>query len=104
MSLRGRLPGGSAAKELGRDVEIGDLLCVHYAEGVQTPGDGIMFVFDGGTSSASPEDYLLPADELCGAAFTSPAELGSRLPPIMVVRVLAAIEATCTKAIVYLER
>jgi 8-oxo-dGTP pyrophosphatase MutT (NUDIX family) len=96
--------GRECLEELGREVEIGDLLCVHYAEGAQMPGDGIMFVFDGGTCSASPDDYRLPANELCAASFTSPAELDSRLPPVMFVRLLAAIEATRTRAIVYLER
>jgi 8-oxo-dGTP diphosphatase len=96
--------GRECLEELGREIEIGDLLCVHYAEGAHTPGDGVGFVFDGGTSSASPEDYLLPANELCAAAFTLPAKLGSRLPAVMVVRLLAAIEATRTRTIVYLER
>jgi 8-oxo-dGTP diphosphatase len=59
-------------EELCREVEIGDLLCVHYADGVRTPGDGIMFVFDGGTSFASPDDYVLPAEELREVAFTTP--------------------------------
>ena len=91
-------------EELGREVEIGDLLCVHYADGARTPGDGVMFVFDGGTSSAGPDDYVLPAEELCDIAFVPSAELGSHLKPVMVVRMLAAIEAARTGAMTYLER
>lgn len=91
-------------EELGRNVEIGDLLCVHYAPGATTPGDGVCFVFDGGTSSADPRDHVLPADELSDLAFVSPVELDAYVPSVMVDRLLAAIEATTTRAIVYLER
>lgn len=91
-------------EELGRNVEIGALLCVHYAPGARTPGYGICFVFDGGTSSTSPDDHVLPADELSDLAFIRPAELNAYLPSVMVVRLLAAIEATRMQAIVYLER
>lgn len=91
-------------EELGRHVEIGDLLCVHYAPSARIPGDGICFVFDGGTSSADPGDYVLPPDELSDLSFIRPAELDAYLPPIMVPRLLAAIEATRTRMIVYLER
>lgn len=91
-------------EELGREIEVGDLLCVHYAEGTSTPGDGIMFVFDGGTSSASRGTFVLPPEELCDVAFTPPDELGARLPPVMVARLRAAIEASRTGTIRYLER
>jgi 8-oxo-dGTP pyrophosphatase MutT (NUDIX family) len=91
-------------EELGREVEIGDLLCVHYADGARTPGDGVVFVFDGGTSTVQPHEYVLPADELCDVAFVRPADLGSHLPPVMVARLAAAMEACRTGAIAYLER
>jgi 8-oxo-dGTP diphosphatase len=91
-------------EELGRDVAIGALLCVHYAESVRIPGDGVMFVFDGGTSDADPGDLVLPADELSAAAFVPPDDLARHLPPAMVHRLLAAIDATRTHTITYLER
>jgi 8-oxo-dGTP diphosphatase len=91
-------------EELGHEVEIGDLLCVHYADGAHTPGDGICFVFDGGAALASSDDYVLPAEELSALAFVRPTDLDAHLPLVMVVRVLAAIEATTTRAITYLER
>jgi 8-oxo-dGTP diphosphatase len=91
-------------EELGRKVDIGGLLCVHYADGARTPGDGICFVFDGGTTSASSDDYVLPAEELSDVDFIQPGDLGAYLPTVMVVRLLAAIEAAAKGAIVYLER
>jgi 8-oxo-dGTP diphosphatase len=91
-------------EELGQPIEIGGLLCVHYADGVRLAGDGVVFVFDGGRSSAGAGDFVLPADELSAAAFVPPAELGAHLPVVMVRRLHAAITASGTATIAYLER
>lgn len=96
--------GRECLEELGREVEIGDLLCVHYSDRGRLPGDAVVFVFDGGLSSARPDDLVLPADELSAAAFVPPAELGGHLPPIMVSRLHASLTARATGTIAYLER
>jgi 8-oxo-dGTP diphosphatase len=91
-------------EELGRDIDVGPLLCVHYASSTQVPLDGIAFIFDGGTTTLVPGDLTLPADELASAAFVDPADLARYLLPPMVRRVRAAIEAARTGTFAYLER
>jgi 8-oxo-dGTP diphosphatase len=96
--------GRECLEELGRMIEIGSLLCVHYAEGSRLPGDGVVFVFDGGRSASGPDEFVLPADELSAAAFVPSAELGAYVPAVMVRRLHAAIAASGTRTIAYLER
>jgi len=91
-------------EELGREIEVGPLLCVHYAPSANVPLDGVAFIFDGGTTSLAAADLVLPADELASAAFVDPADLDRYLLPPMVRRLRAAIGATRTGAIAYLER
>jgi 8-oxo-dGTP pyrophosphatase MutT (NUDIX family) len=88
-------------EELGREIEVGPLLCVHYVSGTQVPFDGIAFTFDGGTTALTPGDLTLPADELASAAFVDP---GRYLLPPMARRLRAAIEAARTGTFAYLER
>jgi len=91
-------------EELGLDVRVGELLCVHYAPGHQVPADGVAFVFDGGTTALRLADLALPADELAGAAFVPPADLDRYLLPPMVRRLRAAIDAATRHTTTYLER
>ncbi len=86
-------------EELGREIPIGDLLCVHYTE-----GDGVMFVFDAGQIDLNPDDLDLPHNELRSAEFTPPGCLGSRVAAGMTVRLKAAIDAAATGTVSYLER
>jgi 8-oxo-dGTP pyrophosphatase MutT (NUDIX family) len=91
-------------EELGRSIEIGALLCVHYADGSRVPGDGLNFVFDGGTTATPAGEFDLPADELAEAAFVEAGELDGYLPRVMVDRMLAAIGAAADGGTAYLER
>ncbi len=92
-----------ALEELGSEIGVGDLLCVHYSVG-PTGRDGIMFVFDGGRSDTPAGDYVLPADELSEAAFVAPSDLHRHLPAVLVTRLLAAIDAHDAGHPTYLER
>lgn len=91
-------------EELGQPIDIGDLLCVHYTASARLPGDGVMFVFDGGTTDMQAGHFVLPADELAAAAFVPPADLATHLPAAVVRRMLAAVEAAGQGRIIYLER
>lgn len=91
-------------EELGVELEIGLPACIHYAPGVRTPGDGIMFVFDAGVTDRGAAEFTLPPDELRSAAFIPPARLGDRLPAVMVERMRAAIEGADSRTTIYLER
>lgn len=90
-------------EELGRDVAIGELLCLHYVASTGTFVDGLMFVFDGG-QAADPEDYVLPADELSHVAFVPSQSLGAYLVPPLAARMTAALLARRTGRVAYLER
>ncbi|MEQ1704164.1 MAG: NUDIX hydrolase [Ilumatobacteraceae bacterium] len=104
----GESPREAAAREcleeLGHAIEIGPLLCVHYSPGVRVPGDGVMFVFDAGTTETDAGQFVLPADELSEAKFVQPNLLDSYLREIMVRRMHAAIAATQDQHVRYLER
>ncbi len=91
-------------EELGQAVDLGALLCVHYSDGSRIPGDGVNFVFDGGITTRSAQEFDLPAEELAAAAFVAPDDLGAYLPAVMVRRMLAAIAAADDGHTVYLER
>ena len=91
-------------EELGIEFEVGDLLCVHYCHGVRAGDDGVMFVFDAGTTSLEARDFSLPADELRSARFVPPSELGGYLTAVMTRRILAAIDAARDGRPAYLER
>lgn len=91
-------------EELGHDVEVGALLCVHYAPSDRVAADGVAFVFDGGTTRVAVADLTLPADELASAAFVPPGELDRYMRPTMVRRLRTAIDAATAGTVLYLER
>jgi 8-oxo-dGTP pyrophosphatase MutT (NUDIX family) len=90
-------------EELGVEVEVGQLLCVHYCLGPVPPDDGVMFVFDGGMTTARAQDFVLPPAELKSAQFISADDLGAHLVPRMHRRILGAIDAAGAGRPVYLE-
>lgn len=90
-------------EELGSEVAVGQLLCVHYCQGSVVPDDGVMFVFDGGTTTVRAEDFELPPAELKSARFVPIDRLGAHLVPKMEQRMLAAIDAVADGQTVYLE-
>ena len=91
-------------EELGIDLAVRDLLCVHHVEGAQRSDGGIMFVFDAGTVTLSCDDLRLPPEELRSARFVPVDELAAHLLPIMVKRITAAIAAASEGSTAYLER
>ena len=86
------------------DLEIGAPVCIHYAPGVRTPGDGIMFVSDAGVTELDTDDFVLPRDELRSVKLVDPGHLAEHLHTTMVTRMLAAIEGAEAMRTVYLER
>jgi 8-oxo-dGTP diphosphatase len=90
-------------EELGRDVAIGDLLCLQYVASTGEYVDGLMFVFDGGLGVGA-DDYVLPPGELSEAAFVNASELAAFLPSVLLVRMLAVLCAKQTGQTAYLER
>ena len=91
-------------EELGSELALGIPACIHYAEGARTPGDGIMFVFDAGITDRDAGDFALPPDELRSVRFVAPSDFADYLHPIMVTRMLAAIEGADAGRTFYLER
>lgn len=92
------------AEELGVDLDLREPACVHYAPMVRIDGDGIMFVFDGGRTDRTEADFVLPPDEIRSTKFVEPADLHHHLHPVMVTRMLAAIEGADMGVTKYLER
>jgi 8-oxo-dGTP pyrophosphatase MutT (NUDIX family) len=92
------------SEELGVSIDIGALLCVHYSQGGRIPGDGVMFVFDAGTTERDAAQFTLPADELSEAKFVPASQFAAHLPATMVDRLVAAIAAANDQQIRYLER
>lgn len=91
-------------EELGREVDVGPLLAVHYHDSGSRPTDSLMFVFDGGKlSSTGLASLVLPADELLSARFIPPRRIDDHVIPIMAVRLRAAIEAAEDGITRYLE-
>jgi 8-oxo-dGTP diphosphatase len=91
-------------EELGVELAIGIAACIHYAPMVRLPADGVMFVFDAGTTEHDVEDFALPPEEIRSAKFVDPSKLSEHTHPVMVARLLAAIEGAESGMTVYLER
>lgn len=91
-------------EELGVELSVGIPACIHYAPMVRLPADGVMFVFDAGTTGLDVEDFTLPPDEIRSAKFVDPSRLSEHIHQVMVGRMLAAIEGAETGVTVYLER
>lgn len=89
-------------EELGLQVDVGDALVVHYCDGVRTPGDAVLFIFDGGTTDRT--EFVLQADEVGEARFVGPSAVHDFLMPIVADRILAAIRAREAGTTLYLER
>jgi len=92
------------AEELGVVVPPGRLLVVDWVPPRSGRTEGVMFVFAGGTlSPAHQADIRLPAAELRGWAWCTPAEADARLTPLLARRVRAATDALARGATSYLE-
>jgi len=61
-----------------------------------------MFVYDGGLLDATVE-IRLPAEELRGWAWSTPAEAQRRLSPLLARRAIAALEAVTGNVTIYVE-
>ncbi|GIG89433.1 NUDIX domain-containing protein [Plantactinospora endophytica] len=92
------------AEELGLVVSPGRLLVVDWVPPGGGRTEGVMFVFDGGPLRPDQQAAIrLPAAELRGWAWCTPAEADARLLPLLARRVRAARQALSTGGTGYLE-
>jgi 8-oxo-dGTP diphosphatase len=91
-------------EELGVTLSLLDPVVIHYATGGRGPGDGLMFVFDAGSTDSVASEFDLPPAELSEAAFVAPEHLDHYLPEPMVRRMRAAVDASDNGTVAYLER
>lgn len=103
----GETPSQGCARELTEELglvrEPGMLLVVDWAPH-PTQGDRVLFVFDGGTLTASAIAAIrLQAEELRSYAFLPPEEAFRRLIPRLERRMRAAVQAQEEGRTVYLE-
>ncbi|WP_436785870.1 NUDIX domain-containing protein [Yinghuangia sp. YIM S10712] len=91
-------------EELGLDVTVGRLLVVDWMPTHGVWGDGLMFIFDGGTL---PDDFAskanVPAEELSGIRFLPLDQATDHLRPSMNRRLEQAVEAAADGSTRYLE-
>ncbi|MDG4794978.1 NUDIX hydrolase [Micromonospora sp. WMMD1082] len=91
-------------EELGLSVAPGRLLVVDWVPPRTGRTEGVMFVYDGGIlDSTRTAEIDLPADELRGWAWSTPAEAQQRLSPLLARRAAAAMEAVTDGITAYLE-
>jgi 8-oxo-dGTP diphosphatase len=84
-------------EELGLSIEIGELLCVDWIPRHGPWDDTIVFVFDGGTLTASTIGTLqITDDELAGFRFCGRDEAANLLRPYVWQRAAAALDALRT--------
>ena len=91
------------AEELGIFPTIGALLIVDWAPN-EREGDKLLFVFDGGTLDGELlQSIRLPHEELERWEYVNPTLLDTYLPPRLVLRVSAALNAKERGATTYAE-
>lgn len=91
-------------EELALCVAIGRLLVVDWVPPGLGPGDGVMFVYDGGVLDADQAAGItLPEAELRSWAWCDERAVAERLPGVLARRVDAAVRARRDGAAVYLE-
>ena len=91
-------------EELGLVVTPGPLLVVDWAP-ADGQGDRVLFVFDGGTLSATQIGRMvLQESELASAEFIDPDAVPDRLIPRLARRVTAALDARRSGVTRYLEQ
>lgn len=91
-------------EELGLTVALGRLLVADWVPSGLYPGDGVMFVYDGGLLSADQTAAInLQADELRSWAWCDDADVANRLPDVLARRAAAARRARTESATAYLE-
>ena len=91
-------------EELGLSLPVGRLLATDWVPPRPGRTEGFMLVFDGGVlDPGQAERIVLPADELRGWAWCTPAEAADRLSALLARRVAAAIRARDEGVTAYLE-
>jgi 8-oxo-dGTP pyrophosphatase MutT (NUDIX family) len=90
------------AEEVGLRITVGPLLVVDWAPpDHERPRPFVYFVFDGGEVGADAQ-IRLQEEELDDYRFVSPGELRSYLPPFVLARYVAAMEARTIGGALYL--
>lgn len=101
-------PYEAAVRELKEELDLsvspGRLLVVDWVPPRPGRTEGVMFVYDGGQlSPAQATEINLPADELKGWAWCTPAEVRQRMTQLLSHRVNAAVQARTDGGTAYLE-
>jgi 8-oxo-dGTP pyrophosphatase MutT (NUDIX family) len=92
------------SEELGLSRPVGGLLVVDWVPPRPGRTEGLMLVFDGGRLSAREvAGLVLPTDELRGYAFCTFEEASTRLSPVLMRRLSAAVAARASGVVAYLE-
>lgn len=104
----GESPRAAAVREVGEELglnrRVGAVLVVDWVPPRPERTEGLIVVFDGGTlADADSTGIQVPADELRGWAWSTPAEAAERLSPLLARRVAAALAARDARQPVYLE-
>jgi 8-oxo-dGTP pyrophosphatase MutT (NUDIX family) len=91
-------------EELGRTAPVGRLLAVDWSPPRPGRTECLVVVFDGGVLTGDEIAALrLPADELRGLAWCTPAEAAGRLVPVLARRLASACAARSAGTVAYLE-
>ena len=91
-------------EELGITVPVGRLLVVDWVPPRDGRTEGVMLIFDGGVLGEETAARIrVPAEELRGWAWCTPAQAEERLLPLLARRIGAAVRAQEDGTTVYLE-
>jgi hypothetical protein len=74
------------------EMRVGRLLVIDWLPATPTSGEGMMFVFDGGTAARVPGAIRLAPDELSEWRMVPVTKLEEYLPAFMARRIRVAVE------------
>lgn len=103
----GESPRDACIREIGEELgikpPINGMLAVDWAP-AESEGDKLLFLFDGGVlSPAASSEITLQHEELTSWRFVARRDMPTHLPPRLMRRVAAALDARAQGGQVYLE-